>query len=233
MMLHPEWTKDRAKAFETVVRSPYGDRQELIQAYSAIPAVHQQWMAETVLRGCVPLVGGNAYIVPVFSEGFCRQITQWADDRVWAENEGELPDYRMEEIVVAHHDEDYDQYLKTVLMYGLAPFLACIYGKVPDAWNSVQLTRYSAANRQGGAYHVDATSKYTAVIALNTGEFDGGGTTMWNGVFAEQHVPALPTGCALIFRGREIFHKGAPVTRGTRKLLTIWADDYDCDLPHV
>lgn len=183
-------------------------------------------MAQTVLQGTVGLAGGNAYAVPVLSAELCDQLVAWGDAQLWTENEAEEPDYRMEEIVIAHHEEAYDEYIKTILMYGLAPYLACVFGKIPDQWNSVQFTRYSAGQRAGGNYHVDATSKYTAVIALND-DFDGGGTRLCSGVFGSVMVPRLPKGWALIFRGRDIFHKGVEVTAGTRKLLTVWSDDAD------
>lgn len=224
--LHPEWTEDRVKAFSTLVRTPVGDRESAIAAFHALSDTDKAWMASTVLAGAQSLCGGNAYIVPVLSEEMCDSLTLWADGQSWAENDGEEPDYRMDEIVIAHVDDDLDQYLKTVLLYGLAPFMVAIFGKVPDAWNSVQLTRYDAS-RTGGAYHVDATSKYTAVISLNPDEFEGGGTRMVSGVFGSIVVPPLPKGWALIFRGREIFHKGEPITKGTRKLLTVWTDDND------
>lgn len=223
-----EWTPDRLEAFQTVVKNALGDRQSAIDAFQALSQADRDWMASTVLQGAVSLCGGNAYAVPVLSPAMCQQLVQWGDAQLWTENEAEEADYRMEEIVIAHHEEAYDEHVKTLLMYGLAPYFAAIFGKLPDEWNSVQFTRYSAGQRAGGNYHTDATSKYTAVISLNQGEFEGGGTRMVSGVFGSIVVPPLPTGWALIFRGREIFHKGEPITSGTRKLLTIWTDDHDC-----
>lgn len=223
--LHPEWTRDRVAAFATVVKVPVGDRTAAIEAFGALSETDREWMAQTVLDGVVSLAGGNAYMVPVLSEAMCDDLVAWGDRRAWSENDAEEADYRMEEIVIAHHDADYDEYVKTVLMFGLAPFFSCVFGKIPDEFNSVQFTRYDD-KRAGGGYHVDATSKYTAVISLND-DFEGGGTRMASGVFGTVPVPPLPKGWALIFRGREILHRGEPITKGTRKLLTIWTDDND------
>lgn len=226
-LLHPDWTPDRLDAFATVVRAPTGDRQATITAFQALDQPHKDWMAETVLQGAVSLAGGNAYIVPVLSAQMCDDLLAWSDGSEWAENEGEEAPYRMEEIVIAHHDAEYDEWVKTILLYGLAPYLACVWGKLPDAFNSVQFTRYAADLRSGGAFHVDLTSKYTAVIALND-DFEGGGTRLCSGVFGSVLVPPAPKGWALLFKGRDTFHKGETVTKGTRKLLTVWADDDDC-----
>lgn len=221
------WTPDRLVAFQTLVRDARGDRQSAIDAFQALALHDREWMASTVLTGAVSLCGGNAYAVPVLSLAMCREIIDWSEGQPWSENDAENADYRMEEIVIQHIDDGFDERVKTILTYGLAPYFAAIFGKLPDEWNSVQLTRYDAS-RSGGNYHTDATSKYTAVISLNQGEFEGGGTRMVSGVFGSIVVPPLPTGWALIFRGREIFHKGEAITSGTRKLLTVWTDDNDC-----
>ncbi len=222
----PEWTRERITAFVPLVKAPQGDRQATIDAFNAVADPHKEWMAQTVLDGTVGLTVGNAFCVPVLSPAMCADILAWSETRQWAENEHEEPAYRMREIVLAHVDPAYDERVKTILLYALAPYFGCIYGKLPDKWNSVQLTQYSAADRAGGNYHVDSSGKYTAVIAL-TDAFVGGGTDMYSGAFGSVHVPPLPIGWALIFRGRDTFHRGSPVTAGTRKLLTVWCDDHD------
>lgn len=225
-VLHPEWTPERVEAFSTVVRAQ-GGRQGTIDAYQALDATLREWMAQTVATGAVGLCGGNAFVVPVLSAGMCQGLLRWSEERAWSPNADEEPDYQMDEIVLAQNDAEFDEIVKTALMYALAPFLCCVFGKLPDQWRSVQLTRYDAGLRDGGNYHVDASSKYTAVIALND-DFEGGGTRLVNGLFGSVLVPPVPVGHALVFRGREIFHKGEAITSGTRKLLTVWADDDDC-----
>lgn len=225
-VLHPSWTPERVEAFTSVVRAS-GGRQGVIDAFQALDPALRDWMAQTVSTGAVGLCGGNAFVVPVLSQGMCQGLLRWSEDRAWCPNEEEEPAYQMDEIVLSHLDAEFDQFVKTALMYSLAPFMVSIFGKLPDSWRSVQMTRYDAGLRDGGNYHVDASSKYTAVIALND-DFEGGGTRLCNGVFGSVLVPPVPVGHALVFRGRELFHKGEAITSGTRKLLTVWSDDDDC-----
>jgi hypothetical protein len=230
-----EWTPDRLASLRPVVEGAVsGDRQAIIDAFQALPEADRLWMAETVSKGAVGLAGGNAYVVPFLSARACQTLVQWGERQAWSENEDEGQAFRMEEVVLGNVDSDQEEWVATLAMWGLAPWLLAIFGKLPDVYRSIQLTRYDAGLRAGGNYHVDRDSKYTAVIALND-DFEGGGTRMVSGVFGSVMVPPVPVGHALVFRGREIFHKGEPVTSGTRKLLTIWTDDIDhqnrCDDP--
>lgn len=226
--LADEWTKERTEAFHTLLKGNESGREGVIQQFENLSVEHKLWALQTLTGGRIDLLTGAAFIVPVLSEEYCAKILKWSNSKRWSENIEESEAYRMPEMILAEHDPRMDAKVKEVLLYGLAPWMQILFGKLPDDWNSVQLTKYNPVERSGGNYHVDSTSDYTAVIAMNTGEFEGGGTMLYDGCMREVFVPPLPTGYALVFRGKDIFHKGCHVKSGDRMLLTIWCEDKPC-----
>jgi hypothetical protein len=226
--LHESWTAERGKALSVLFEAnTTRSRDAITAAWQSIPDEHRAWLGDTLKQNRLPLSCVAAFMVPVLSEEACKHIVEKGETCIWEEHEDEEPEYRMPEVVLAHADPVFDAQVKRALYAGLGPWLLGIWGRLPSRYTSVQLTRYSEADdRTQGGYHIDRDSDYTAVIALND-DFAGGGTTLVDGLLGEIHLPPVPVGWALVFDGKRTLHKGRHVTAGTRRLLTVWADNQD------
>lgn len=225
--LNDEWNEERARAFLPVITERKG-RIATRNRFEQISTEVKSWALETVVNNRVPLIAAQAWILPVLSLEACDYLveeTQWLD---WQPNEEEEHDYQIPEIVLSEQAPMLDQQVKDALFAGLAPWIATIYGRLPTRYASVQMTRYQPENTSKGHYHIDQDADYTAVVALND-DFVGGGTAFCDGLLGEFEVPPVPKGYALVFGGRTTLHKGLPVLEGTRRLLTVWANN-DGDL---
>lgn len=223
--LADEWTKDRAKAFEPLIESNALGRAATLGVWADMNPEHRNWAGELMLENRVPTLTYPAFVVPALSHDACDLLNNWCDTQDWAENIEEDDAYRMPEIVVSEKDENYDRFLKNVLLHALGPWFMIAFGKLPDEYSSLQFTKYSPDDRAGGELHTDKDSDYTAVISLNTGEFNCAGTVLVDGLIGAQVVAPVPKGWALIFHGKNMLHKGLPVIEGERRLLTAWTRD--------
>jgi predicted 2-oxoglutarate/Fe(II)-dependent dioxygenase YbiX len=221
--LHDIWSADRIAAFQPITLETKG-RDAIRDRWSEVAPEHQGFMADLLVAGRLKTLCLPAFVVPVLSEEACAYLVQKSERYSWEENEQELPRFRIPEVVLREQDPQLEQELKVALFAALAPVTASIWGRLPDSYSSLQLTRYNPRGRDGGAYHIDATSDYTAVIALND-DFTGGGTTIVDGLLGETTIPPVPKGFALIFDGKKTLHKGLAVTSGDRLLLTVWAQN--------
>jgi len=219
--LHDIWSADRIAAFQPITLETKG-RDAIRERWSELDPEHQGFMADLLVAGRLKTLCAAAFVIPVLSEEACAFLVQSSDAYAWEENEQEQPAFRIPEVVLREQDPQLEQELKVALFAALAPVTVSVWGRLPDSYSSLQLTRYNPRDRDGGAYHIDAASDYTAVIALND-DFTGGGTAICDGLLGEIIIPPVPKGFALIFDGKKTLHKGLAVTSGDRRLLTVWA----------
>jgi hypothetical protein len=222
--LNPEWTPDRVKAFRSVTLASPDHREGIIQAFAALPADIRSWAGETIQRARMPLLSASVFVVPVLSPEACAEIVAKASLYPYSTNSQEDAPFQCEEAVLATVDALAERLIRNHLADALAPWLLMIYGRLPSAYASIQLARYSPTATAETSLHIDQDSNYSAVIALNE-DFEGGGLEIVDGLLGSIVIPPLPVGYAILFDGRRVFHRGAKVTSGTRHILTIWAND--------
>ena len=226
--LHPFWTPERTNQFWPVIKAQAHGRDAIRDAHNALSDDFKIALTKTLVEGRVPMIASSAFVLPVLSEAGCQAILDRSQAYEWAENhDGEAEPYRMLEAVYSAVDPQFGTMLHSVLMSGLAPWWMMIRGRLPTRTASLQLAQYSADDRAEGAAHCDRDSNYSCVISLNPHEFEGGGTTVIDGLVGEFNIPKLPQGYGLFFDGRDVIHKGAPVTKGTRKLLVSWSNNFN------
>ena len=221
--LNDIWTADLIRAFEPLTLETRG-RDAIRERWSESPADKKEWLAAILKAGRLNTICAPAFIVPILSPEACQHIVERSARYRWEENDIEQPRFRIPEVVLREQDPQFEQEVKVALFAALAPFTIAIWGRLPDYYASLQLTKYNPRDRDGGNYHIDASSDYTAVIALND-DFTGGGTTLVDGLLGEITLPPVPVGYALIFDGKRTLHKGLTVTEGDRRLLTVWASN--------
>lgn len=221
--IHPSWIP-HYKHINKLVKSAAGDSYEdVVEAFKSLPGDTQDWLVTTLMQGKVNSLTGNVFVLPVLSEAACNYLN--SKEYEFEENvEYELEDYRIPEVVLEFKDPELFEVLFKKLTYCLAPWFSMIWSSQPTNVTSIQLANYSPEERNKGNWHIDRDSNFTAVVSLNPGEFEGGGTQIADGPFATIDLPPLPKGYALVFDGQRTYHQGSPVTEGNRKLLVIWAE---------
>ena len=172
------------------------------------------------------MLATSAFVLPVLSAEGCQAICQRSERYAFTPNEMEDDEHRIAEAVLSEVDPEFDATLRSVLMTGLAPWFLMLWGRLPSQIASLQIAHYNPDQHTETAMHIDRDSSYTAVIALNPGEFEGGGTAIADGLCGNFHIPPLPIGHALIFDGQRTLHRGLP-TGGNRKLLVVWSNQND------
>ena len=183
------------------------------------------WVMTTLSQNHVVGYGGPVYMVPLLDPGFCVGLIDRAEEMArkggWKRNECEDSPYQIPEIVVKYRQPAMHDFLA-----GLIPFMnvyhAMICQAVPQVIGSIQFTKYSQDDCNGGNWHHDLDSDSTATVSLAPDLFEGGGTDIRISPTKAIRIPPLPAGHALLFNGQKIHHKGAPVTKGSRYLLTYW-----------
>lgn len=207
---------DRVMSPEEVCERVESDA-ELTNAYN--------WVMTTLSHNHVVGYGGPVYMVPFLDPGFCAGLMIQAEElaRVggWRRNECEDSPYQIPEIVVQHRNLALHDLLADLIPY-LNIYHAMAYQAVPKVIGSIQFTKYSQSDCNGGNWHHDLDSDFTATVSLAPHAFEGGGTDIRLSPTKSMRIPPLPTGHALLFNGQKIHHKGAPVTKGERHLLTYW-----------
>lgn len=216
------WTRQRLDDFHPVVRANQNGREAIRRAYAVMPEETRIWATETTSTGRLPMLATSAFVVPVLSPEGCRAICERSDDYDWSVNDKEAPEHQIKEAVLDSVDPEFFALMQSVLIEGLSPWLMMVWGRLPSQISSLQLAHYNPSGPDQTAMHIDRDSQYTAVISLNPGEFEGGGTAIADGLIGDYVIPPLPVGHALVFDGRRVLHRGLP-TIGNRKLLVLWS----------
>ncbi|MNO80623.1 hypothetical protein D3C76_718350 [compost metagenome] len=188
-------------------------------------SIAYHWAESLLSANQYRCMGGNVYFVPVLSKEACAAIIDQAEGLAinggWKRNDCEPSEYQIPEIVVRQRNQPFHDLLAELVDY-LNIFHALIYQCVATKIGSIQFTKYSEHDCQNGNWHHDLDSDFTATISLAPHLFEGGGTDVRSTPVTSIHIPPLPAGWALLFNGKRIHHQGAPVTKGSRMLLTYW-----------
>ncbi|ARV77145.1 hypothetical protein SKUL_46 [Pseudomonas phage Skulduggery] len=235
-LLHPEFAYHAPRLLEIIAAA-----RELNPEPDQLAALideDEQWLesygwAMTIIgTQRVTTSAGCVYAVPFLNEGACDALVQLAA-RLEAEhgyrpNAAEERDYQIPEIVVKHYDKGAYAELRGLLEY-LNIWFQFVYYTAPNFITSIQFTKYEPSDTPRGNWHHDRDSDFTAVVSLAPELHEGGGTDVRLTPTAAHRVPKLPKGFALLFNGKQVQHRGAPVESGTRHLLTFWLDSQGTD----
>lgn len=227
--IHPE-LREHAPALMGLIancqdRVPGPDEIErMIEADESLTDAYN-WVMTTLCHNHIVGYGGAAYMVPFLDPGFCAGLVEQAEALAkaggWKRNQCEESPYQIPEIVVKDRNKALHDLLASLIPH-LNVYHAMICQAVPRITGSIQFTKYSQDDCNGGNWHHDLDSDFTATVSLAPQLFEGGGTDIRISPTKSVRVPPLPTGHALLFNGQKIHHKGAPVTNGSRHLLTYW-----------
>jgi hypothetical protein len=221
--LHPVWTPELVSALRPLTLADQ-DRQAIREVWSKLPDDTKATLGEIVTRCRLPLITQAAFAVPLLSTEACRHILDRSAGWTFSPNPEEEAAYQIPEAILCAADPELETTVRGWLADTLAPVCLAINGRLPDHYASIQVASYTPETRAESGIHIDYDADYTVVIALND-DFEGGGTLLCDGLLGELSLPALPVGSALIFTGRRLAHRGLPVTRGNRLIMTIWAND--------
>lgn len=229
--LHPEFLLhvDALKELIDWASSERPEPEDLAEAIKANPDWYASytWAMSHLAQSRIDGLAGCIYSVPFLSPEFCGSLISQSEvlavNGGWRTNDCEPKPYQIPEIVIRKRDPALHE-----LLEGLIPFLnlwfALVYQAVPQSVSSIQFTKYSTADIAGGNWHHDLDSDFTAVISLAPSMYEGGGTDVRITPIHYIRVPPLKPGYAMIFNGKQILHRGCPVTSGSRYLLTYWLD---------
>jgi hypothetical protein len=223
--LSPFWTRDLVEAFGPVIEVNNHGRVAIREAYANLDPEHRATLTQMVANGRLPLIAGQAFALPVLSEAGCEAICAKSASYAYTPNDVEAAENRIAEAVLAETDPEYGGFLQSVLITGLAPWFLMVWGRLPSQMASLQIAHYNPDQHSETGFHIDQDSNFTAVISLNPGEFEGGGTSVADGLVGDFNIPPLPAGMALIFDGQRTLHRGLP-TAGNRKLLVVWSNQH-------
>lgn len=198
--------------------------ERLIEANPAWSASYQ-WVISMLMENRLQAMGGNVYAVPFLDPSVCRRLIEQSDaiaeNGGWRRNPAEESLYQIPEIVLREREPALFK-----ILAGLVKFLdiyhSILYQNRPCSISSIQFTKYSPDGVSQGNWHHDLDSDFSAVVSLNPGDFEGGGTDVKLAPTMYHHIPPLPQGYALLFNGKMIHHRGSEVTKGSRYLLTYW-----------
>lgn len=179
------------------------------------------WPGGQALRKVIKKWGPGVYSVPVLSGWACANLVHAGNAWGYEVNPDEDEEYQIPECVLQHkHPPTWEQ-CKDVWDATLDPLFQILYRLDVEEVTSIQLARYTPENTSKGNWHRDEDSDCTAVINLGSPHTGGGTRLFIDG--KPLHVPALPTGHALMFLGRSTLHCGAEVLSGQRDLLVYWS----------
>jgi hypothetical protein len=166
--------------------------------------------------------GPNVYSIKYLHPDFCDSLMDELNCMAYAVNEDEPEEARIPEVVLQHRSPAMFEALRSLYHGAGLNLCKILFGLDAVYCASIQAAQYTIDNTPHGCWHTDRDSDVTLVVAL-TDEHVGGGTTVYQGPFAEPvTVPQLPKGHAMFFLGRTNQHMGLPVTEGTRNLLVHW-----------
>ena len=229
--LHPEFLDHIEDLLEMVegATAERPDPEALAEAILANDGWRSsyEWAMSHLAQSRIDGLAGCVYSVPFLSSEFCGSLISQSEvlaiNGGWRTNDCEPKPYQIPEIVISKRDPALHE-----LLAGLVPFLnlwfALVYQAVPQSVSSIQFTKYSPADIAGGNCHHDLDSDSTAVVSLAPSMYEGGGTDVRITPIHYIRVPPLKPGYAMIFNGKQILHRGCPVTSGSRYLLTYWLD---------
>ena len=182
-------------------------------------------MAKTPIHKVIKKIYPEIYRVPLFRRRFCtmlmKEIAQMEREIGFEANSEEDELRQIPEIVLKEHSPELYRSMWFVVRTVLNPIFNAIWQRDCKDPASIQIANYNLKDKQQGTWHHDESSDISVVVPLNTGKYEGGGTSFHN--YGE--VAPLPTGHALFFPSFTNLHKGLPVGSGDRYLLVFWLTD--------
>lgn len=169
-------------------------------------------------------MAGPVYRIPMLTRESCDEIVAKCRELSFERNEIEGERYQIDESVLQTKCPELYDRLGRALLPVLNMWSLLIYQRPITRVASFQIAKYTPEGTYMTGFHHDRDSDVTAVISLNPGEFEGGGTDLRIMPHESQHVPPLNKGTALFFNGKMIHHRGSPVTKGERYLLVCWLE---------
>lgn len=167
---------------------------------------------------------GPVYTIPMLAPESCDEIVAKCRELSFERNEIEGERYQIDESVLQTKCPELYDRLGRALLPVLNMWSLLVYQRPITRVASFQIAKYTPEGTHMTGFHHDRDSDVTAVISLNPGDFEGGGTDVRVMPHLSQHISPLPKGSALFFNGKMIHHRGAPVTKGERYLLVCWLE---------
>lgn len=177
---------------------------------------------ERLSNYCYGAMGGNIFLAPLMTPSECDALLDNIAEYDFTPNLEEGAEYRIEEAVLENVDPGAYEALKEFLLPVLNAYCLMINSTPITKVVSFQIAKYRPEGTPGTGWHHDKESDFTAVISLNPGNFEGGGTGFRMAPHSTVDVPPLMQGHAVLFNGRSVQHRGLPVTSGERLLLVCW-----------
>lgn len=177
---------------------------------------------ERMSHNCIGAAAGNVFVLPLMTPAECDALLDNIAEYDFTPNLEEGAEYRIEEAVLEKVDPGAYESLKEFLLPVLNAYCLMINSTPITKVVSFQVAKYRPEGTPGTGWHHDKESDFTAVISLNPGSFEGGGTGIRMTPHATCDLPPLEQGHGLIFNGRCVQHRGLPVTKGERLLLVCW-----------
>ena len=182
----------------------------------------KQWAEKMIALGTkdkqwdlvVEEIGPEIYRFPLFTEEFCRLITEHAEEKGdWTKARHAF--YPTTDILL--DDLNLKDMYTWVLQEYCHPIARHIWGLEGSTWNRATsedfIARYKDTDQAALDIHHDHAD-YTFTVGLNT-DYEGGGT--W---FPRQQILANPkSGYCTLFPSVTHRHGGRPTTKGTRYII--------------
>lgn len=187
-----------------------------------ISFLDQEFQDNLALISSVKHLGSGIYTFPLFSKSFCKNLLKTAAKYPYSVNEQENAEYQMNELIIDDYDSNAYNKLRSIFEAKLLPLIKCFHFTNDLEVKSIQLAKYNKDSIGEGNWHIDRDSTNTIVVSLSD-DFTGGGTVIKP--YADEPeivIPKLPVGHAILFNGNMFYHKGLPVTSGTRDILVYW-----------
>lgn len=164
---------------------------------------------------------GTAWTFPWLHEDDCKALVEAFSPEEYAPNLEEVPEARIDEIVLAEHDEDLEDQLIDLFSSELTGIITALTGLQVEGFSSIQMALYRPDGVKQGTWHTDADSDVTVTVALND-NYVGGGFQILGHNGEIYTLPKAQAGQATLFLGRTHLHRGLPVADGSRYLLVFW-----------
>lgn len=184
----------------------------------------EQYTALKWLERLPRYADGTAFSAPLLHPDVCDLLIQEIrhPDLSWDVNDEEGEAYQIPEVVLREKLPELHQSLERFARMAMYPLMQLTWGRAPDAFESIQLAKYTPEGTRMTGWHHDQDSNMTGVVNLAPELYEGGGTDVRTGVMTFEHIPPVPKGHVLIFNGHQTLHRGAPVESGERNILVFW-----------
>jgi len=200
------------------------DKEVLSAAKEALPNIikfgvsdGQEDISTPALDALIKEPLRETYTCPIFTKQFCAILADEIKHMNFTPNTDEDVLRQIPECILSQNYPELNKSLLEVVMSLFNPLFFSIWGRSVVGGN-IQVAKYNPANKKKGAWHHDASSDFTVVVPLNTGDYEGGGTEFYKrGV-----LQPLPNGTALMFPSLTHLHRGLEVENGDRLLLVFW-----------